>query len=220
MAPVTIPRQNWPYDPGPHFSGVSTFGPRYGKLHSGTDFSASSGSPIPAAADGKIVGRGFNENYGNWVIIEHQDPKNPTHHVYSTYAHLQDLKSTPPIGSHVKAGQLVGAVGSTGHSEGPHLHFELIRIKPNDPMYATWPPKEGWTGGATGIIGGYGRFDPLNASNWGGIQTYKANKQAMNPMSPMADMSPLQLAQQFTRAAPIGNIGALLTDPVTALRID
>jgi murein DD-endopeptidase MepM/ murein hydrolase activator NlpD len=222
MAPVTIPRQNWAYDPGKNFDAISTYGPRGGKHHSGTDFATKTGTNIPVAANGKIVGRGYNEDYGNWVIVEHKDPKNPSDHVYTTYAHLDNLNSTPPIGSTVQAGQKIGVVGTTGHSEGPHLHMELIRLKPSSPFYSSWPPAEGWKGGATGINGGHGRLDPLVTSNWGGVAPYHASRSGMTSMAPMAEMSPFQLSQQFTKANSVERSSVLnnLSSPLMALRLD
>jgi len=86
-------------------------------MHRGIDLAAPEGTEVYAAADGTVTETGFNEIYGNFIIISHREKWT------SLYGHLQrietDLRST------VKSGTLIGRVGSTGQSTGPHLHFEL-----------------------------------------------------------------------------------------------
>jgi murein DD-endopeptidase MepM/ murein hydrolase activator NlpD len=87
--------------------------------HQGIDFAAPPGTPIYAVANGKIIHYGVMSGYGNLVIIEH--PGN-----YKTYyAHLSAYNPELSEGSEVRRGLEIGYVGSTGHSTGPHLHFEL-----------------------------------------------------------------------------------------------
>jgi len=87
--------------------------------HQGIDFAAPPGTPIYAVANGKIVQYGPYAGYGNFVAIEH--PGN-----YKTYyAHLSAYNPELSVGSEVRRGLEIGYVGSTGHSTGPHLHFEL-----------------------------------------------------------------------------------------------
>ena len=87
--------------------------------HQGVDFAAPTGTPIYAVANGRIVHYGQMSGYGNLVIIEH--PGN-----YKTYyAHLSAFNRELEEGSEVRRGLEIGYVGTTGHSTGPHLHFEL-----------------------------------------------------------------------------------------------
>lgn len=87
--------------------------------HQGIDFAAPIGTPIYAVANGKIVQYSPYSGYGNLAIIEH--PGN-----YKTYyAHLSAYNPELSVGSEVRRGLEIGYVGSTGHSTGPHLHFEL-----------------------------------------------------------------------------------------------
>jgi len=87
--------------------------------HQGIDFAAPPGTPIYAVANGKIVHYGTGTGYGNLVIIEHSGN-------YRTYyAHLSAYNPELSVGSEVRRGLEVGYVGSTGHSTGPHLHFEI-----------------------------------------------------------------------------------------------
>jgi murein DD-endopeptidase MepM/ murein hydrolase activator NlpD len=99
---------------------VSPYGMRWGKLHKGLDFGAGYGSPIVAAGQGVVVGSGYlsgESGYGMITIIQHSNG------YYTAYAHQS--RAFVSAGQHVKAGELIGLVGSTGHSTGPHLHFEV-----------------------------------------------------------------------------------------------
>lgn len=90
------------------------------KMHAGLDFAAAIGTPIYATADGTISSSGFDDGgYGNHVIINHG-------YGYQTlYGHMVRIKSHP--GEKVKRGQVIGWVGSTGKSTGPHCHYEVIK---------------------------------------------------------------------------------------------
>lgn len=93
----------------------------YTKKHSGTDFAAPRGTPIYAAGDGMIETAGWNGGYGKYVRIRHNSE-------YSTaYAHMKGIKRGMGKGKRVKQGQVIGYVGTTGRSTGPHLHYEIIR---------------------------------------------------------------------------------------------
>ena len=93
----------------------------YSRAHKGVDFAAPTGTPIPAAGSGKIVFRGWKSGYGNYIKIRHNG-------TYSTaYAHLSRFKPGVNVGTQVKQGQIVGYVGNTGLSTGPHLHYEIIK---------------------------------------------------------------------------------------------
>jgi murein DD-endopeptidase MepM/ murein hydrolase activator NlpD len=89
-------------------------------LHAGKDLAAPSGTPVVAALDGSVVSSGLAGGYGLAVEIEHRDPKRRT-----LYGHLSEL--FVQAGDRVKQGEVIGRVGSTGLSTGPHLHFELRR---------------------------------------------------------------------------------------------
>jgi murein DD-endopeptidase MepM/ murein hydrolase activator NlpD len=101
----------------------SVFGPRRDpingrpRFHKGIDIAAPSGTPIQAAAAGRVVFSGRNKGYGNMVMLEHADGRR------TLYAHAEALYVK--VGATVAAGQTIAAVGSTGHSTGPHVHFEI-----------------------------------------------------------------------------------------------
>lgn len=91
------------------------------RAHLGVDFAAPTGRAIYASSDGKIIYRGRKGGYGNTIEIRHN-------HGYKTlYGHLSKFKGGLRTGSYVKQGQLIGYVGSTGLSSGPHLHFGLYK---------------------------------------------------------------------------------------------
>lgn len=103
----------------------SRFGKRYHptlkkrKSHKGVDYAASRGTPIKAAGDGKIVWRARKGGYGKTVMIKHGSR-------YTTlYAHMSNYNRKAKRGSYVKQGQVIGYVGTTGRSTGPHLHYEF-----------------------------------------------------------------------------------------------
>ena len=93
----------------------------FSALHSGVDFAASSGTPILAAGNGKVVMAGPNGGYGNYVKLQH------THDVATAYAHMSRIGPGIKPGAGVRQGQVIGFVGSTGLSTGPHLHYEFLR---------------------------------------------------------------------------------------------
>lgn len=98
------------------------------RLHSGIDLAAAAGTPVRAAVSGTVVTAGWNGGYGNYVRIAHG--------AFGTaYAHLQGYAPGIEAGTAVDAGDVIGYVGSTGRSTGPHLHFEvLIDDDAIDPM--------------------------------------------------------------------------------------
>lgn len=99
------------------------------KRHQGVDFAARTGTPIRAAGDGVIHFIGRNGGYGNFVLIKHWNN-------YSTaYAHMSRFAKGLRKGSKVSQGEVIGYVGSTGWSTGPHLHYEFrVNNQPRDPM--------------------------------------------------------------------------------------
>ena len=92
----------------------------YTKMHTGTDFAAPTGTPIMASGDGKVTKAGWCGGGGNCVKIKHNS-------TYQTvYAHMSKFGRGIKRGVKVKQGQIIGYVGSTGLSTGPHLHYEVI----------------------------------------------------------------------------------------------
>ena len=104
--------------------------PIYGiaKMHSGLDFTAPQGTPIYATGDGVVTTAGYNTGTGNEVVINHG-------YGYETkYLHMVRIKARS--GQRVKRGEVIGWVGSTGASTGPHCHYEVhINGSPVDPVY-------------------------------------------------------------------------------------
>ena len=106
---------------------TSTFGPRWGRMHEGIDIAAPSGAPIASVASGTIIYAGWLGGYGNLVVVDHGGG------VSTAYAHMSSIASG--TGQGVAQGQVIGYVGSTGHSTGPHLHFEVrINGQAVDPL--------------------------------------------------------------------------------------
>ena len=105
----------WPLEAG---IVSSEFGQRWGKLHAGIDIAADAGEPVHAAAPGVVI---YADNglrgYGNVVIVRHDD------NLTTLYAHNSHLGVKQ--GNTVRQGTVIANVGSTGHSTGPHLHFEI-----------------------------------------------------------------------------------------------
>jgi murein DD-endopeptidase MepM/ murein hydrolase activator NlpD len=104
---------------------TSTFGMRrhpilgYVRMHSGVDFGAPYGSPIYAVSDGVVAYAAHKGGYGNFVQINHGGG------LATGYGHMSRFATSP--GAHVRQGQIIGYVGSSGLSTGPHLHYELYR---------------------------------------------------------------------------------------------
>ena len=93
----------------------------YTKMHRGLDFAAPSGTPVFAAGDGVIEKAGWNGSYGKYIRIRHTG-------TYKTaYAHLSGFHKNVRIGKRVLQGKIIGYVGTTGRSTGPHLHYEVIK---------------------------------------------------------------------------------------------
>lgn len=109
----------------------------YTKLHRGVDFAAPSGTPIYAAGDGTVVKAGRNGAYGKYIRIRHNGQ-------YSTaYAHMRAIAKGVRGGKRVRQGQIIGYVGTTGRSTGPHLHYEiLVNGRHANPMRVKMPSGE------------------------------------------------------------------------------
>ena len=92
----------------------------YTKAHRGVDFAAPTGTPIMAAGNGIVEFAGWNGSYGRYVRIRH-------HGTYKTaYAHLARINKKIRVGAHINQGEIIGTVGSSGRSTGPHLHYEIL----------------------------------------------------------------------------------------------
>jgi murein DD-endopeptidase MepM/ murein hydrolase activator NlpD len=85
-------------------------------MHTGLDFRAATGDPVRATADGKVVSSGWSGGYGRMVEIDHGNG------LSTRYGHLSEINAK--VGDSVRIGQVIGTVGSTGRSTGPHLHYE------------------------------------------------------------------------------------------------
>ncbi len=85
-------------------------------MHTGLDFRAATGDPVRATANGKVVSSGWKGGYGRMVEIDHGNG------LSTRYGHLSEINVK--VGDVIKIGQVIGAVGSTGRSTGPHLHYE------------------------------------------------------------------------------------------------
>jgi murein DD-endopeptidase MepM/ murein hydrolase activator NlpD len=113
----------WPVN-GPVVSG---FGMRWGRLHAGVDIAVPAGTPIRAAASGRVVLLGWTGGYGNYTCIAHGGS------LSTCYAHQSRYATS--MGASVSQGQVIGYVGCTGHCFGDHLHFETrVNGAPVDPL--------------------------------------------------------------------------------------
>ena len=96
---------------------TSRFGARSRGMHTGLDIATSSGTPVRACADGIVVSAKYSGAYGNMIVVAH------TNSLQTYYCHLSKMYVSE--GSGVAQGDVIGAVGSTGNSTGPHLHLEV-----------------------------------------------------------------------------------------------
>jgi murein DD-endopeptidase MepM/ murein hydrolase activator NlpD len=106
---------------------TSQYGRRWGRLHAGIDLAAGVGAPIFAVTDATVMSAGSEGGYGRAIRLLHDDG------TVSVYGHLSQILVSD--GARVEAGEQIGEEGNTGHSTGPHLHFEIrIGGTPVDPM--------------------------------------------------------------------------------------
>jgi len=114
---------SWPV----HGTVVSEFGLRGGRQHDGIEIQASEGTPVRAAADGRIGHVGEIPGLGNTVLIEHRD------RMVTAYAHLKEIRGK--VGKTVTKGEVIGTVGNSGRVESSSLYFEVsVRSKPKNPL--------------------------------------------------------------------------------------
>jgi murein DD-endopeptidase MepM/ murein hydrolase activator NlpD len=116
LAEAARPKWLAPMRPGAYVIS-SCFCPRWGSFHYGTDMAAPWGTPFYAAGDGLVLHAGPMSGYGNAIMIQHANGD------VTVYGHESKVLVT--VGEKVRAGQLIGLVGSVGNSTGPHLHFEV-----------------------------------------------------------------------------------------------
>ncbi len=124
LTKITVGQMSWPA-----VGWISSpFGWRDGCVHEGLDIAAGEGEPVYAARDGQVIFAGPRGTYGLTVIIDHGAG------LTTLYAHASSLLVQE--NDWVKEGQLVARVGNTGHSDGPHLHFEVrLNEVPYNPQY-------------------------------------------------------------------------------------
>ncbi|MGR3279594.1 M23 family metallopeptidase, partial [Acaryochloris marina NIES-2412] len=126
------------YDPAPGVPINSERGWRWGKWHAGVDQAAPEGTPVLATNGGNVVAvfntctnngdQGCGYGWGNHIIIRHEDG------THSKYAHLSPGTIAVAVGMDVGRGDQIAGIGNTGHSTGPHLHYEhRINTNPSDP---------------------------------------------------------------------------------------
>ena len=99
------------------FGAKRSFGGGITSRHSGIDFGAKYGTEVSASADGTVILSDWDERYGKYVILSHSNE------TQTLYAHLSERKVK--AGEKIQRGQIIGKVGSTGNSTGPHLHYEV-----------------------------------------------------------------------------------------------
>jgi murein DD-endopeptidase MepM/ murein hydrolase activator NlpD len=105
----------------------SGYGYRGSEFHTGIDFANGQGSPIYAAANGRVIrAQSCNCGYGYYIMIDHGGG------VFSLYAHMYSWQSQVSVGSVVKKGQRIASIGNNGRSTGPHLHFEVHEGRPGN----------------------------------------------------------------------------------------
>jgi murein DD-endopeptidase MepM/ murein hydrolase activator NlpD len=116
---------------------------RVQKKHNGIDFAAPTGTPIYASGDATVVHRAYSGGAGNLIKLDHGDG------MQTWYMHLSKFADTLVLGEPVRQGQIIGYVGSTGASTGPHLHYEIrLAGTPTDPLTHETTEVEALTGAA------------------------------------------------------------------------
>jgi murein DD-endopeptidase MepM/ murein hydrolase activator NlpD len=106
---------------------TSPFGPRWGSFHPGIDIGVPEGTPIHAAAAGTVIYCGWEEGYGNLVVIDHHNG------LATAYGHQSRIAVS--CNENVSQGQVIGYSGCTGYCTGPHVHFEIrVNGSPVDPL--------------------------------------------------------------------------------------
>ncbi len=127
--PVDFARVSSDFNPARRHPVLKTVRP-----HRGVDFGASTGTPIKAAGNGRVITKGVQGGYGNTVVLTHGNG------VTTLYAHMSRFRKGLRIGEHVAQGEVIGYVGMTGLATGPHLHYEYrVNGKHLNPAKVTLP---------------------------------------------------------------------------------
>jgi murein DD-endopeptidase MepM/ murein hydrolase activator NlpD len=107
------------------------------RAHEGIDYAAPTGTPVRSTADGTVTAAGWQNGYGNVIVVRH-------HGSYSTlYGHLSRFAAELKVGDRVEQGQTIGYVGMTGWATGPHLHYEFrVNDQARDPMSTALPSED------------------------------------------------------------------------------
>jgi murein DD-endopeptidase MepM/ murein hydrolase activator NlpD len=143
----------------------------YSRMHRGTDFAAPTGTPILAAGDGTVLRAGPFSSFGNYVRIRHGDG-------YETaYAHMSRFARGLRPGARVRQGQVIGYVGTTGRSTGPHLHYEVFRRGAQvNPMSLRVPTGRNLTGRARELF-------EIERQRIDTLRQVRANEATVTPVS-------------------------------------
>lgn len=132
------------------------------RAHTGVDFSAPTGTPVHSAGDGVVSFAGQQNGYGNIIVIQHGSGQS------TAYGHLSQIGVT--VGEHVRQNAIIGKVGSTGWSTGPHLHFETRdNDVPQNPLIALEEKRAGTI--AANQRGAFGKVLADAQRNWAQAQT-------------------------------------------------
>ena len=153
----------------------------YKRMHSGIDFGGGYGAPIYAVSDGTVTIAGRHGGFGNFVKLNHGGG------IGTGYGHMSRIAVSP--GQRVRAGQVIGYIGSTGLSTGPHLHYELYRngvaVNPASASFVTRARLEG-----KALADFRARIRQLTAVAPGAALTPVAAKQAEGPkLGSLADVA-------------------------------
>jgi hypothetical protein len=165
------------YNPGPEYGPPGGYGPRIpptpgaSEFHHGNDYRAPLGTPIRAAADGKVHYTGAAQGYGRVVILRHTGADGATY--FTVYGHMDQLPDFT-LGQPIEAGQQIGKVGNSGTSSGPHLHFETVdgNTKFDNKINGT----------RTGVRGHVNRVDP-NTFDFHGNKVFNGAGTPVTPPS-------------------------------------
>jgi murein DD-endopeptidase MepM/ murein hydrolase activator NlpD len=136
--------------------------------HKGTDYAAPTGTPIKAAGDGKVIKAYYSSTWGNVVVIQHGAT------IRTLYAHMSKFSKYARVGNRIKQGQIIGYVGTTGRSTGPHLHYEFqVNGVHKNPQTVKLPNAnalasefmQDFNGYSSNVIGQLGVYDEAYAQN-------------------------------------------------------
>ncbi len=156
----------------------------YSKMHKGVDFGAPTGTPVFAAGDGTIERASWFNAYGNYISIRH------TSSMKTAYAHLSRYAKGIKPGVKIKQGQVIGYVGTTGRSTGPHLHYEiLVNNKQVNPASYKVPKSPGLEAAeAKRFKEHVKKTDSLFQNAMAGVKEASSSESAITPATPKTDL--------------------------------